>query len=335
MSGESDVTSEIWVVTQQREGLTRAASYALMGQARKLADAVQGKVVALCLHDGVKDADQLAAFGADRVLMAGGPAPDGWNDDAYVKELADLARRGRPEAILATSGSFGSSVIPRVAMALGTSVAANCVSVDFDAQSRQMVHTRPAFGGTLMANVVFPARRPQMATVRPHAYRKGLPDASRHAEMMRVDFDQAAVSSRSRLLSVVHDLAGKVRLDEAEVIVCGGRGLGKAENFQVVADLAEALGAAVGTSRPPVDDGWAPYSQQVGQTGKTVSPRLYIACGVAGAPQHLAGMQTSEIIVAINEDPRAPIFEVATYGLVGDLFKIVPLLASRLREARG
>ncbi len=335
MSAESSGANEIWVVTQQREGQTRAASYALIGQARKLADAVQGKVVAVCLDDGVKDAEQLAAFGADRVLMGGGPAPDGWNDDAYVKELTDLARRGQPEAILATSGALGSSVIPRVAMALGTSVAANCVAVEFDPQSGHLVHTRPAFGGSLMANVVFPARRPQMATVRPHAYRKGQPDASRQAEMMKVDFDRAAVTSRSRLLSVVQDLAGKVRLDEAEVIVCGGRGLGKAENFQLVAELAEALGAALGTSRPPVDDGWAPYSQQVGQTGRTVSPRLYIACGVAGAPQHLAGMQTSEIIVAINEDPRAPIFEVATYGLVGDLFKIVPLLTSKLREARG
>ncbi len=335
MSAESGATGDIWVVTQQRDGQTRAASYALIGQARKLADACQARVAAVCLHDGVKDADQLAAFGADRVYMVGGPVPDGWNDDAYVKELSDLARRDRPGAILATSGALGSSVIPRVAMALGTSVAANCVSVDLDPQSQTLVHTRPAFGGSLMANVVFAGRRPQMATVRPHAYRKGQPDAARQAEMVRVDFDKAAVTSRSQLLSVVQDLAGRVRLDEAEVIVCGGRGLGKAENFQIVAELAEVLGAALGTSRPPVDDGWVPYSQQVGQTGKTVSPRLYIACGVAGAPQHLAGMQTSEIIVAINEDPKAPIFEVATYGLVGDLFKIVPLLTSKLREARG
>ncbi len=335
MSAESSGTSEIWVVTEQRDGQTRAASYGLMGQARKLADACQGKVVAICLHDEVKDADQMGAFGADRVLMAGGPAPGGWDDDAYVKELTDLARRGKPEIILATSGSLGSSVIPRLAMALGTSVAANCVAVDFDAQNKRMVHTRPAFGGSVMADVIFPGRGPQMATVRPHAYRRGPGDGSRHAEMMKLDFDKAAVTSRSKLVSVVRDLTGKVRLDEAEIIVCGGRGLGKAENFQIVAELADVLGAALGTSRPPVDDGWVPYSQQVGQTGRTVSPRLYIACGVAGAPQHLAGMQTSEMIVAINQDPRAPIFEVATYGLVGDLFKIVPILTRKLREARG
>jgi electron transfer flavoprotein alpha subunit len=153
--------------------------------------------------------------------------------------------------------------------------------------------------------------------------------------MIRVDFDRESVTAKTKLLNVVKDLTEKVRLDEAEIVVCGGRGLGKAENFQIVAELAEALGAALGTSRPPVDDGWIPYSHQVGQTGKTVSPKLYISCGVAGAPQHLAGMQTSEIIVAINEDPRAPIFEVATYGIVGDLFKIVPLLTRKLREARG
>ncbi len=335
MSADSSGAGEIWVVTEQRDGQTRAASCALIGQARKLADASGVKVAAVCLHDGVKDAGELAGCGADRVLLVGGPAPDGWNDDAYVKELADLARRDQPGAILATSGALGASVIPRVAMSLGTSVAANCISVDADPQGGLLAYTRPAFGGSLMANVVFPARRPQMATVRPHAYRKGPPDTSRQAEMVKVDFDWEAVTSRSRLLSVVRDLAGKVRLDEAEIIVCGGRGLGKAENFQIVAQLAEALGAALATSRPPVDDGWVPYSQQVGQTGRTVSPRLYIACGVAGAPQHLAGMQTSEIIVAINQDPAAPIFEVATYGLVGDLFKIVPVLTQKLREARG
>ncbi len=158
---------------------------------------------------------------------------------------------------------------------------------------------------------------------------------SRQGQTIRVDFDKPSVTSKTKLLNVVKDLTEKVRLDEAEIIVCGGRGLGKAENFQIVAELAEVLGAALGTSRPPVDDGWIPYSHQVGQTGKTVSPKLYIACGVAGAPQHLAGMQTSEIIVAINEDPKAPIFEVATYGMVGDLFKIVPLLTKKLREARG
>jgi electron transfer flavoprotein alpha subunit len=331
----ADTLGDIWVVTEQRDGQTKTASLALLAKARKLADEGQSKVAAVCLSQGVKDAGQLTAFGADKVYLVDGPDADGWNDDAYVKELADLARRDTPGVILATSGSLGSSVIPRVAVALGTGVAANCISLDFHPQSRMLVQTRPAFGGSLMADVVFPNKRPQVATVRPHAFKKGEPNPSRQGQMICVDFDKQTVTSKTKLLNVVKDLTEKVRLDEAEVVVCGGRGLGKAENFGIVAELAEVLGAALGTSRPPVDDGWIPYSHQVGQTGKTVSPKLYIACGVAGAPQHLAGMQTSEIIVAINEDPKAPIFEVATYGMVGDLFKIVPLLTKKLREARG
>ena len=335
MSPDSSGIGGIWVVTEQRDGHTKAASYALIGKARRLADECQSKVTAVCLSQGVKDADQLVAFGADRVYLVDGPVADGWNDDVYVKELADLACRDKPDVIVANSGSLGSSVIPRVAVALGTGVAANCISLDFDPQSRMLVQTRPAFGGSLMANVVFPNKRPQIATVRPHAFKKGEPNPSRQGQMIRVDFDRQSVTSKTKLLNVVKDLTEKVRLDEAEIVVCGGRGLGKAENFQIIAELADVLSAALGTSRPPVDDGWIPYSHQVGQTGRTVSPKLYIACGVAGAPQHLAGMQTSEIIVAINEDPKAPIFEVATYGIVGDLFKIVPLLTRKLREARG
>jgi electron transfer flavoprotein alpha subunit len=331
----ADALGDIWVVTEQRDGQTKAASYALLAKARKLADECQSNVAAVCLSQGVKDADQLMAFGADKVYLVDGPAADGWNDDVYARELADLARRETPGVILATSGSLGSSVIPRVAVALGTGMAANCISLDFDPQSRMLVQTRPAFGGSLMANVVFPHKRPQMATVRPHAFKKGEANPSRQGQMIRVDLDKQSVTSKTKLLNVVKDLTEKVRLDEAEIVVCGGRGLGKAENFAIVAELAEVLGAALGTSRPPVDDGWIPYSHQVGQTGRTVSPKLYIACGVAGAPQHLAGMQTSEIIVAVNEDPKAPIFEVATYGMVGDLFKIVPLLTKKLREARG
>ncbi len=331
----ADGLGDIWVITEQRNGRTKAASYALISRARKLADECQSRVAAVCLSQGVEDAGQLAAYGGDKVYLLDGPAPNGWNDDAYVKELVNLAGRDKPGVILATSGSLGSSVIPRVAVALGTGVAANCVSLDFDPQSLMLVQTRPAFGGNLMANIVFPDKRPQIATVRPHAFKKGEPNSSRQGEMIRVDFDRRSVTAKTKLLNVVKDLTEKVRLDEAEIVVCGGRGLGKAENFGIVAELAEVLGAALGTSRPPVDDGWIPYAHQVGQTGKTVSPKLYIACGVAGAPQHLAGMQTSEIIVAINEDPKAPIFEVATYGMVGDLFKIVPLLTKKLREARG
>ncbi len=174
-----------------------------------------------------------------------------------------------------------------------------------------------------------------MATVRPRVFKKEAPDERRRGEIVKVDFDKESITSRTKLLSFVEDLSERIKLDEAEIIVSGGRGLGNPENFRIIAELAEVLDAALGSSRPPVDDGWIPYSHQVGQTGKTVCPRLYIACGISGAVQHLAGMQTADCIVAVNEDPNAPIFEVATYGIVGDLFEVVPLLTERLKKSRG
>jgi electron transfer flavoprotein alpha subunit len=186
-----------------------------------------------------------------------------------------------------------------------------------------------------MATIMCQARRPQMATVRPHVFKMSAPDEGRQGETIKVDFDKEAITSRTRLLNFIEDLTEKVKLDDADIIVSGGRGLGKPENFQIIKELADALGAALGSSRPPVDDGWIPYSHQVGQTGKTVCPKLYIACGISGAVQHLAGMQTSDVIVAINEDPNAPIFQVATYGIVGDLFEVVPMLTDKLKKTRG
>jgi electron transfer flavoprotein alpha subunit len=171
-----------------------------------------------------------------------------------------------------------------------------------------------------------------MSTVRPRVFKRGAPDKARQGQIIKVDFDKERITSRTKLLSFVEDVTENVKLDEADIIVSGGRGLGKPENFALLKELAGALGAALGSSRPPVDEGWIPYSHQVGQTGKTVCPKLYIACGISGSVQHLAGMQTSEVILAINDDPHAPIFEVATYGIVGDLFKVVPMLIEKLKN---
>ena len=327
--------SEIWIFAEQQNARVKSVTAELLSEGRKLADSLQVALCAVCLGHHVEGVEQLIAHGADRVYLVDDPGLASNDEDLYTKALADLARQHKPEILLAAATSLGRSFIPRVAVALQTGLAAECVGLGIDPSSGLLLQTRPAYGGNLMATIACSEKRPQMATVRPHTFKRGRPDEARRGEIIRVDLDKQAVTSRTRLLQMVNDLTDKVKLEEADIIVCGGRGLGAPDNFRLVTELAEVLGAAVGSSRPPVDDGWIPYSCQIGQTGKTVAPRVYFACGISGAPQHLAGMQTSDIIVAINEDPKAPIFEVATYGIVGDLFKVLPLLTAKLKEARG
>ena len=331
----SEGFSGVWVFAEQRDGRLKSVAYELLAEGRKLADKLGTEVCAVCLGHNVEGAEQLVAYGADRVYLADDPALADHQEDYYTRALVDLIRKHRPEILLAGATAMGRSFMPRVASILYTGLTADCTGLDIDPESRLLLQTRPTFGGNVMATIVCQARRPQMATVRPHVFKKGAPDEKNQGEVIKVDFDREAVTSRTKLLSFVEDLSEKVKLDDAEVIVSGGRGLGRPENFQIIKELADSLGAALGSSRPPVDEGWIPYSHQVGQTGKTVCPRLYIACGISGAVQHLAGMQTSDVIVAINEDPNAPIYEVATYGIVGDLFQVVPMLTDKLRKSRG
>jgi len=327
--------SEVWVFAEQQDGKIKGIAYELVSEGRLLANALETKLCAVCFGHGVEGIEQLIAYGADKVYLVDDPALANHEEDLYTKGLVDLIRQHRPEILLAGATSLGRSFIPRVAAILETGLTASCTGLEIDPESKLLLQTRPTFGGNLMATIICPEKSPQITTVRPHAFKRGELDKSRRGEIIRVDFDREAVTSRTKLLHLLEDLTERVKLEEADIIVSGGRGLGEAENFQIIAELAEVLDAALGSSRPPVDDGWIPYPHQVGQTGKTVSPKLYIACGISGAPQHLAGMQTSEIIVAINEDPKAPIFEVATYGIMGDLFKIAPMLTAKLREARG
>lgn len=325
----------VWVFAEQRDGKLKSVAYELLTEGRKLADKLGTELCAVCLGHNVEGAEGLVAYGADRVYLADDPALADHQEDYYTGVLVDLIRKHKPEVLLAGATAMGRSFIPRVAAIIYTGLTADCTGLDIDPESKLLLQTRPTFGGNVMATITCQAKRPQMATVRPHVFKRAAPDEQRRGEIIKVDFDKESVTSRTKLLSFVEDLSERVKLDEAESIVSGGRGLGKPENFQIVAELADALGAALGSSRPPVDDGWIPYSHQVGQTGKTVCPKLYIACGISGAVQHLAGMQTAEVIVAINEDPNAPIFEVATYGIVGDLFKVVPMLTARLKKTRG
>jgi len=321
----------VWVFAEQQDGHLKSVGYELLSKGRELADTLGTELCAVCFGHNVNDIDRLAAHGADKVYLIDDPALAGRQEDLYAAELIRLIREHKPEIVLAGATSFGRAFFPRVAAVLKTGLTADCTGLEIDPERRLLLQTRPTFGGNVMATIICQARRPQMSTVRPRVFRRNTPDETRRGKVVRIDFDKERVTARTKLLAFVRDLTEKVKLEDADIIVSGGRGLGEPENFALIEELAAVLGAAVGSSRPPVDEGWIPYSHQVGQTGKTVCPKLYIACGISGAVQHLAGMGTADVIVAINDDPDAPIFEVATYGLVGDLFKIVPLLTERLK----
>jgi electron transfer flavoprotein alpha subunit len=322
----------VWVFAEQRDGIIRNVSFELLAKGRELADNLKTDLSAVCFGNSIEGVDNLIAFGADKVYLVSSPELASNPEDIYTNLLISLIKKYKPEIVLAGATSLGRSFVPRVAAVVATGLTADCTGLEIDVEKKLLLQTRPTFGGNIMATIICPSSRPQMSTVRPRVFKKGTPDINRKGQIIKVDFAKECVTSRTKLISFVEDLSEKVKLDEADIIVAGGRGLGKPENFKLIAELAKTLGAALGSSRPPVDEGWIPYSHQVGQTGKTVCPKLYIACGISGAVQHMAGMQTSDTIVAINCDPSAPIFEVATYGIVGDLFKIVPEMIKQIKR---
>ncbi len=326
----SDSHWGVWVFAEQRDGKLKSVAYELLSKGRELADVLKTDLSAVCFGHGI-DVNQLTAYGADKVYFVDSPELAGNQEDLYTRQLVELIQQHKPEIVLTGATSLGRAFIPRVAAILKTGLTADCTGLDIDTENRLLRQTRPTFGGNIMATIICQTKRPQMSTVRPRVFKKNEPDKGRKGQIIKVDFNRERITSRTKLLNFVEDLTEKVKLEDADIIVSGGRGLGKAENFKLIEELAKVMGAAVGSSRPPVDEGWIPYSHQVGQTGKTVCPKLYIACGVSGSVQHMAGMQTSDVIVAINDDPHASIFEIATYGIVGDLFKVVPMLTEKLK----
>ncbi len=321
----------VWVFTEQQRGRLRNVAYELLSKGRELADTLKTELSAVCLGHDIEGIDQLITYGADNVYLVNSPDLADNQEDYFTCQLVELIREYRPEIVIAGATALGRAFIPRVAAILRTGLTADCTGLDIDMEKRLLLQTRPTFGGNIMATIICPNKRPQMATVRPRVFKKINPDNSRKGQIIRVDFKRESITAKTRLLNFIDSVTETVKLEDADIIVSGGRGLGKPDNFKLLAELAEVMGAALGSSRPPVDEGWIPYTHQVGQTGKTVCPRLYIACGISGAIQHLAGMQTSDVIVAINDDPNAPIFEVATYGIVGDLFQVVPMLIEKLK----
>ena len=324
---------DVWIFCEQKKGVVQTISYELLGEGAKLAKKLGGKLCAVLLGDNIGDkAEKLAWRGADKVYLVDSPQLKNYQDDPYTKVLVELIKEYKPEVVLCGATTIGRSLISRVAVLIDAGLTADCTGLDIDEKERLLLQTRPAFGGNIMATIITPNHRPQMSTVRHKVMKEPELNKSHKAEIIKKSYPENILSSRTNIIDIVEELEETINLAEADIIVSGGRGMAAPENFALVKALAKALGGAVGSSRAAVDAGWMPYSHQVGQTGKTVCPKLYIACGISGQIQHLIGMQSSKVIVAINKDPDAPIFKVATYGIVGDVFEIVPALTKEFQK---
>ena len=326
---------DVWVLAEQREGAVRSVALELLGKGRELADDLGVRLVAVLPGRNMgEQCQELICRGADKVLWLDDPALENYQTSTYAAAVARQVNELKPEIFLIGATYLGRDLAPRLSRRLHTGLTADCTGLEIDKKERLLVQTRPAFGGNIMAAIVTPAHRPQMATVRPRVMQALPRDASRKGEIVRVATKIGPESLMVKILEIVKEGRKSVNLEETEVIVAGGRGLGAASGFEAIRELAGELGGEVGATRDVVDAGWIRNTHQVGQTGKTVRPKLYIACGISGAVQHTAGMSESETIVAINRDPEAPIFQIADYGIVADVNKVVPLLTAAIRQVR-
>lgn len=332
---EKIIGKNVWVFAELREGKIAPVVVELMGEGRKLADGLDQKLCAVLLSDGSDPAlaAALGVYGADTVYSVESPLLAHYTTDGFATALTELIRQEEPEIFLFGATHIGRDLAPRLAARVNTGLTADCTSLDLDAETKNLMQTRPAFGGNLMATILCPYRRPQMATVRPGVMAKAVYDEGHTAEVIHVVPTLRDEDIRTHLVEVVARKLTEIPLTEAKVIVSGGLGLGGPEGFDILHRLADRLGGTVGSSRAAVDAGWIDPTRQVGQTGTTVKPDIYIACGISGAIQHLAGMKESKIIVAINTNPDAPIFEVADYGLVGDYRDVIKALLEKLDNA--
>lgn len=330
-----EVWKGIWVVAEQWKSEVKKASLEVLALARKLADKRGEFLSAVLLGYQIKKADQELIYrGADFVYKIDHQALAYFDTDICSNCLEYLVRKGRPSILLAAATTTGKTLMPILAAKLRTGLTADCTDLDIEENTGLLLQTRPAIGGNVMVTIKTPNHRPQMATVRPHSYPLPPRDLSRTGEIVDVDLPDAVFKTRFKLLGFESLGNGEVRLEDAEIIVCAGRGIGKPGNLLLIKELAELLGGAVGATRPVVDQGWLPYAYQVGLSGKSVAPILYIACGVSGAVQHLAGMRGSRFVIAINKDPRAQIFKAANLGIIGDINEILPRLIKRLKSEK-
>ena len=332
MSGITEYKG-IWVLGEQRRGVITPVTYELLGKARELADKLKVDLSCLLLGFNVKtQAQELIHRGADKVYVVDDPRIEHLLEEPYTRIVSDLVRKHHPEILLFGATSLSRSLASRVAVGLRVGLTADCIGLDINLEDRCLLQTKPAFGGSVMTTIISRNHRPQMATVRPKAMKEAVPNPQRKGVIEILELNESFFASKVKVLEVVDEASSTINIMDANVIVSGGRGMAGAENFKMLEELAKVLNGAVGASRAAVDEKWIPYSHQVGQTGKTVCPKLYIACGISGQIQHLVGMQSSDTIIAINKDPSAPIFKVANYGIVGDVFDIVPQLTKRFQD---
>ena len=322
----------VYVFVEQREGVIQNVGLELLGKARELADALNEKVYAMLLgHDLTTQAQECIAYGADTVLRVDAPELATYITEPYAQAIYQIIRDNKPSIVLIGATTIGRDLGPRLSARVETGLTADCTGLEIS-EDRDLLMTRPAFGGNLMATIICKEHRPQMSTVRPGVMRMGQRDENRQGtiEDVKINFDKSKF--RVRVLETVKQTKNLVDITEAHVLISGGRGVGNAEGFDMLRAMANTIGAEVSASRAMVDAGVLGHERQVGQTGKTVRPDLYFAMGISGAIQHLAGMEESEYIIAINKDKFAPIFNVADLGIVGDVRKIVPLLTEKLKR---
>lgn len=324
----------VWVYAEQRDGVLQKIALELVGKGREIADKLGEKLTAVVIGYEVEPlAKTLVEHGADNVLVVDNMLLKNYTTDGYSKVLSDLAKEKKPEVIFIGATNIGRDLGPRVAAKLHTGLTADCTGLDIDEETSNLMMTRPAFGGNLMATIECPNHRPQMSTVRPGVFNVPCPNSTRTGNIEKAVVKVSESDIRTTVEQIVKSLK-QIDITEADILVSGGRGVGSKDGFNLLKELAEALGGIVTGSRAAVDAGWIDKAFQVGQTGKTVRPKLYIACGISGAIQHLAGMQDSEYIIAINKDDTAPIMSVADLGVAGDMFKIIPEMVKEIQAQK-
>ncbi len=321
----------VWVFAEQREGKLMQVTAELLGEGRKLADTLKTELCAVLLGQNIRHlTDELFGYGAEKVYLADHSELKDYRTDAYAKVITGGMKRYQPEIVLLGATHIGRDLAPCLAVNEDIGLTADCTKLEIGDENRNLYQTRPAFGGNLMATILCPSHRPQMATVRPGVMEKAAFDPGKKGKIIELEICFQREDIRTKVLETVKLIKDKVNLADAEMIVAGGRGVGRAEGFELLQRFADKLGGTVGASRAAVDAGWIDHSHLIGQTGTTVRPRVYFACGISGAIQHLAGMERSDCIIAVNKNSEAPIFQAAHYGLVGDLYEIIPLIMEEI-----